>query len=77
MSELTMGNLGPLRSLVGTWEGKAGDDTAPADDRGTEKNKCRERMVMEPFKPVENHEQMLCGLRYFTQAWRIGEPSLS
>ena len=66
-------NLGPLRNLAGIWEGGTGDDTAPSDDRGTEKNTYRERMTLEPFKPAENHEQKLTGLRYFTQAWRLGE----
>lgn len=74
MGVLDLENLGPLKPLVGIWEGETGDDKAPGDDRGTEINKYRERMVLEPFKPVENHEQLLCGLRYFTQAWRIGEP---
>jgi len=37
--------LGPLAGLVGTWEGEKGDDTAPSDDRGTENNKYKERMV--------------------------------
>ncbi len=69
-----LGNYGPLRALIGIWEGGTGDDTAPSDDRGTEKNKYRERMMMEPVNfPVENHEQKLFGLRYFTQAFRLGE----
>jgi len=73
MKEKELENLGPLRYLVGTWEGVTGDDTAPSDDRGTEKNKYRERMVLEPLNPVDNHEQHLFGLRYHTQAFRIGE----
>jgi len=68
-----MENLGPLYPLAGTWEGVTGDDTAPSDDRGTEKNKYRERMILEPLKPVDNHEQHLFGLRYHTQAFRFGE----
>ncbi|HBF14064.1 MAG TPA: FABP family protein [Deltaproteobacteria bacterium] len=66
-------NLGPLAVLAGIWEGEKGDDTAPADDRGTEKNKFKERIVFEPIIPVNNHEQNLFGLRYKTTAWRIGE----
>lgn len=65
--------LGPLAALAGIWEGNKGDDTAPSDDRGTEKNLFRERMSFEPFGPVNNHEQELYGLRYSTVAWRIGE----
>lgn len=65
--------LGPLASLVGTFEGGTGDDTAPSDDRGTEKNKYLERTVFEPTGKVQNHEQVLYGLRYHTQAFRLGE----
>lgn len=66
-------NLGPLATLAGIWEGSKGDDTAPSDDRGTEKNSYRERMTFVPFGPVRNHEQALYGLRYATTAWRLGE----
>ena len=65
--------LGPLAALAGTWEGQKGDDTAPSDDRGTEKNLFKERMVFTPFGPVDNHEQQLWGLRYSTTAWRLDE----
>lgn len=65
--------LGPLAALAGVWEGVRGDDTAPSDDRGTEKNYFRERMTFEPFGPVNNHEQELFGLRYTTTAWRLDE----
>src|SRR6185295_1894634 len=73
MAENIIDNLGPLKPLVGTWEGQPGDDTAPSDDRGTEKNIYRERTVFEPIGPAQNHEQTLYGLRYFTQAFRLGE----
>lgn len=66
-------NLGPLAALAGIWEGQKGDDTAPADDRGVENNKYRERLVFEPIGPTQNHEQVLYGLRYSTMAWRLGE----
>lgn len=64
---------GPLANLIGVWEGQKGDDTAPGDDRGTEKNYFRERMEFEPIGLVQNHEQNLYGLRYKTMAWRLGE----
>lgn len=67
-------NLGPLAFLSGTWEGSSGNDVAPSDDRGIEKNSFRERLTFEPFGPVDNHEQKLFGLRYATTAWRLGEP---
>ncbi len=65
--------LGPLAGLLGVWEGDKGDDTAPSDDRQTEKNFFRERLVFEPTGMVNNHEQTLYGLRYSTRAWRLGE----
>ena len=73
MERTLLENLGPLGALAGIWEGTKGDDTAPSDDRGTEKNSYRERLVLEPIAPVDNHEQKLYGLRYATTAWRIGE----
>ncbi|MBI3395827.1 MAG: FABP family protein, partial [Spirochaetia bacterium] len=51
--------LGPLGALAGIWEGEKGDDTAPSDDRGTEKNKFRERITFQIMDPVQNHEQTL------------------
>lgn len=71
--EQILEQLGPLRALAGTWEGDSGNDTAPADDRGTEINLYRERMTYVPFGPVDNHEQKLFGLRYSTMAWRKNE----
>ena len=67
--------LGPLADLAGIWEGDKGDDLAPSDDRGTENNKYRERIVFEQVGPVQNHEQNLHVLRYSTRAARIGEPN--
>ena len=65
--------LGPLKALAGHWVGDKGDDTAPSDTRGTEKNLYREEMKFEPFGPVNNHEQELFGLKYSTVAYRLGE----
>ena len=66
-------NLGPLAALAGVWEGDKGADIAPDDNRKTETTKYRERLTLEPFGPVDNHEQTLWGLRYNTVAFRIGE----
>lgn len=74
MGDEVMQNLGPLAALVGVWEGTKGDDTAPSDDRGVEKNLFRERITFTPISRTDNHEQTLYGLRYATTAWRIGEP---
>lgn len=73
MDENTLKELGPIGRLAGVWEGITGEDTAPSDDRKTEKNKYREKMVLEPTGLTQNHEQNLYGLRYHTQAWRLSE----
>ncbi len=67
--------LGPLATLIGTWEGDAGTDVAPADPdrKATATSRYRERMTFEPIGMVDNHDQKLCALRYFTTAWRIGQ----
>ena len=67
--------LGPLRLLAGVWEGDKGSDLAPAAERArAATSPYRERMTFEPMGQVNNHEQVLFGLRYATVAWRIGEP---
>lgn len=65
--------LGPLSLLEGIWEGDLGHDTAPSDDRQTEINVFRERIVFDYIGRVDNHEQILYGLRYATRAARLGE----
>ena len=44
MSDEILKKLGPLAALAGVWEGEAGKDVAPDDDRGTERTDFRERM---------------------------------
>ncbi len=70
--------LGPLGPLQGIWEGDKGSDVAPSDksedNRQPRTSLYRERMVFEPTGRVDNHEQVLYGLRYSTRAWRIGAP---
>jgi hypothetical protein len=73
MDDAQIAELGPLAPLAGLWEGEKGDDIAPSDDRGTENNKYRERILFEVISPVQNHEQKLFGLRYHRTAWRLGE----
>lgn len=72
MSSEATDELGPLARLVGTWEGDKGEDLSPSDTRGDGRNVYRERMVFEPTGRVDNHEQILFGLRYRTTAWRLG-----
>ncbi|MBM4245331.1 MAG: DUF1794 domain-containing protein [Deltaproteobacteria bacterium] len=75
MSTQESNPLGPLAPLVGTWEGGAGTDVAPAEPnrKETATSHYRERMTFEPIGLVDNHEQRLCGLRYLTVAWRTGQ----
>lgn len=68
--------LGPLAGLVGTWEGLDGLDLAFNNESGKVKETpFRERVVMEPFGPVDNGNQCLFGLDYRMTAWRNGEDS--
>ena len=73
MAEL-IEELGPLGLLPGVWEGDKGADNAPSvPDRGQAQSDYRERIVFEPTGQVDNHEQVLFGLRYRTTAWRLSE----
>ena len=67
----TVKTLGPLGALLGTWEGKKGADIAPSDTRGVANSAYRETMVFEDIGRVDNHEQILYGMRYRTTAWRV------
>jgi hypothetical protein len=77
ISEEDLKALGPLGVLVGEWKGEKGSDVAPSDkDRHQVANsKYMEHMRFEPTGRVDNHEQILYGLRYRTTAWRLGEPN--
>ncbi len=73
MSDEGLETLGPLAALAGVWEGTRGADVAPSEpERAVAKSDYRERLVLEPIGRVDNHEQILYGLRYSTRAWRIG-----
>jgi hypothetical protein len=65
--------LGPLAALAGVFEGDQGVDEAPSAARTLEQTPYRERATFEPMGPVDNHEQVLLGLRYAMTAWRLGE----
>jgi len=65
-------NLGPLRRLAGTWEGKKGVDVNPKAD-GPERREFTERMVFEPIDPQANGPQLFYGLRYHTQIFATDE----
>ena len=59
----TLANLGPLRRLAGTWEGRKGLDRSPKAE-GPEERAYIERIVFEPIDPQANGPQLLYGLRY-------------
>ncbi|HEY1125178.1 MAG TPA: heme-binding beta-barrel domain-containing protein [Sphingobium sp.] len=59
----TLAQLGPLRRLAGTWEGRRGVDINPKAD-GPEQRDYIERIVMEPIDAQSNGPQLLYGLRY-------------
>ncbi|HEY0437163.1 MAG TPA: heme-binding beta-barrel domain-containing protein [Phenylobacterium sp.] len=59
----TLSNLGPLRRLAGTWEGKKGVDLNPKAD-GPEQREFIERVEFQPIDPQANGPQLLYGLRY-------------
>ena len=72
MSNEIIKNLGPLATLVGTWEGDKGIDVSRIHSKETT-TQYRERIVFEPLGPVNNGPQKLYGLRYSMTCWRLGE----
>ena len=68
----TLANLGPLRRLAGTWEGKKGVDVNPKAE-GPERREFVERMVFEPIDAQSNGPQFFYGLRYHTHILAIDE----
>ncbi|MET0273126.1 MAG: heme-binding beta-barrel domain-containing protein [Phenylobacterium sp.] len=59
----TLANLGPLRRLAGSWEGRSGVDVNPKAD-GPERRSYLERIDFEPIDPQANGPQLFYGLRY-------------
>ncbi len=59
----TLANLGPLRRLAGSWEGRVGVDLNPKAD-GPERRAYIERIDMHPIDPQANGPQLFYGLRY-------------
>ena len=67
-------DLGPFAPLAGIWEGTDGIDVAFNNETGKVKETpYRERVVFNPFGPVDNGTQCLFGLDYRMAAWRDGE----
>ncbi|SPJ18102.1 conserved hypothetical protein [Burkholderiales bacterium] len=61
----TLSNLGPLRALAGTWQGRRGLDVKPKAE-GPKKQAYVEHMELQPIDPQTNGPQLLYGLRYHT-----------
>lgn len=68
----TLANLGPLRRLAGTWEGRKGVDLNPKAD-GPERKEFVERIELQPIDYQLNGPQLFYGLRYHTHILAIGE----
>jgi hypothetical protein len=66
--------LGPLKGLVGQWEGEKGLDVSyHHEDGATGETVYRERTTFNAFGPVDNGRQTLYGLDYRMASWRNDE----
>ena len=70
----TLKNLGPLRRLAGTWEGKKGVDVNPKAE-GPERREYTERIEFEIIDAQANGPQLFYGLRYHTRILATDEDS--
>ena len=68
----TLANLGPLRHLAGTWEGRKGVDLNPKAD-GPQRKEFTERIDLQPIDYQLNGPQLFYGLRYHTRILAPGE----
>jgi hypothetical protein len=68
----TLANLGPLRRLAGTWEGRKGLDVNPKAD-GPDRAQFIERLDLQPIDPQANGPQLFYGLRYHAHILKVGE----
>jgi hypothetical protein len=68
----TLANLGPLRAMAGSWEGRKGADEHPAVG-GVERNEFVEHYELQPIDRQTNGPQLLYGLRYHTHIVKPGE----
>ena len=69
-----LANLGPLRRLAGTWEGRKGIDLNPKA-AGPERRDYVERIELEPIDPQANGPQLFYGLRYHIHILATDEDS--
>lgn len=68
----TLGNLGPLRALAGSWEGQKSFDVNPFES-GERRQVYVEHIDLQPTDPQSNGPQLLYGLRYHTRIVKPGE----
>jgi hypothetical protein len=68
----TLANLGPLRGMAGTWEGRRGLDVNPKA-AGPLKQIYVERIDLQPIDPQANGPQLYYGLRYHTHIVKPNE----
>jgi len=68
----TLANLGPLRGMAGTWQGRKGSDDHPVVE-GTETDAYLERYELQPIDPQTNGPQLFYGLRYHVHIVKPGE----
>lgn len=68
----TLGRLGPLAKLAGTWEGSKGVDIKPKAE-GAREQAYVERLVLEPLDPQTNGPQLFYGLRYHQHVVKPGQ----
>ncbi|MCB9756762.1 MAG: DUF1929 domain-containing protein, partial [Myxococcales bacterium] len=66
-------NYGPLRRLIGRWDGGGGADTSPDTPARTSAvaKKFWEKLIVEEHGHLSNHDQTLYALRYHRRAWRF------
>ena len=67
----TLGNLGPIAALAGTWKGQ-GRDRHPAAD-GASEDEFVEHYDLQPIDAQTNGPQLFYGLRYHTHIVKPGE----
>lgn len=63
----TLRNLGPLRGMAGTWQGRRGLDVKPKAE-GPKKQSYVEEIDLQPIDPQTNGPQLYYGLRYHVHA---------
>lgn len=69
MNTLDETNYGPLRDLIGSWQGNKGEDIAPEPD-GTEVNSYYEHLEFKGLGVTENAEEQKLSVVFYSQEVR-------